>query len=155
MTDQHESDASALGHLRVLDLGGPTTQFATRILGDLGADVIKIEPPGGDPLRNQAPFANGQPGPDRSIPFLSDNHNKRSVVLDLETDDGRDATSANSPPPQTSSSSPLTAPTLMISASVMPTSQPPTPASSTPPSAPLDDSAPVATTSARSSPFRP
>ena len=91
MTDQHESDAPALGHLRVLDLGGPTTQFATRILGDLGADVIKIEPPGGDPLRNQAPFANGQPGPDRSIPFLSDNHNKRSVVLDLETDDGRGA----------------------------------------------------------------
>ena len=91
MTDQHESDSSALGHLRVLDLGGPAAQFATRILGDLGADVIKIEPPGGDPLRNQAPFANGQPGPDRSIPFLSDNHNKRSVVLDLETDDGRDA----------------------------------------------------------------
>ena len=89
MTD-HESP-SALGHLRVLDLGGPTPQFATRLLGDLGADVIKIEPPGGDPLRNQAPFANGQPGPDRSIPFLSDNHNKRSVVLDLETNDGRDA----------------------------------------------------------------
>ena len=91
MTDQHESDASALGHLRVLDLGGPTPQFATRVLGDLGADVIKIEPPDGDPLRNQPPFANGQPGPDRSIPFLSDNHNKSSVVLDLETDDGRDA----------------------------------------------------------------
>ena len=91
MTDQSESGGAALGHLRVLDLGGPTPQFATRLLGDLGADVIKIEPPGGDPLRNQAPFANGQPGPDRSIPFISDNHNKRSVVLDLETDDGRDA----------------------------------------------------------------
>lgn len=91
MTDQNESDAVALGHLRVLDLGGPTPQFATRLLGDLGADVIKIEPPGGDPLRSQAPFANGQPGSDRSIPFLSDNHNKRSVVLDIETQDGRDS----------------------------------------------------------------
>ena len=92
MTDQNDTghDASALAHMRVLDLGGPTPQFATRLLGDLGADVIKIEPPGGDPLRSQAPFANGQTGPDNSIPFLSDNHNKRSVVLDLETDDGRD-----------------------------------------------------------------
>ena len=91
MTDQNESDGAALGHLRVLDLGGPTPQFATRLLGDLGADVIKIEPPGGDPLRNQAPFAGNTPDPDRSIPFISDNHNKRSIVLDLETSDGRDA----------------------------------------------------------------
>ncbi len=91
MTDQNASDAAALGHLRVLDLGGSTPQFATRLLGDLGADVIKIEPPGGDPARNQAPFAGNTPDPERSIPFISDNHNKRSVVLDLETDDGRDS----------------------------------------------------------------
>lgn len=91
MTDQDGSGAAALGHLRVLDLGGPTPQFATRLLGDLGADVIKIEPPGGDPLRSQAPFAGGTPDPERSIPFISDNHNKRSVIVDLETDDGRDA----------------------------------------------------------------
>ena len=96
MANKHERDTRdttgegiALGHLRVLDLGGPTPQFATRLLGDFGADVIKVEPPGGDPLRNQAPFANDRPGPDRSIPFLSDNHNKRSIVLDLETDEGR------------------------------------------------------------------
>ena len=72
-------------------LAGPSAQFATRILGDLGADVIKIEPPGGDPLRSQPPFANGQPGPERSIPFLADNHNKRSIVLDLETGEGRES----------------------------------------------------------------
>ncbi len=89
MTDQNES--GALGHLRVLDLGGPTPQFATRLLGDLGADVIKIEPPGGDPLRNRDPFAGNTPDPDRSIPFISDNHNKRSIVLDLETEEGRDS----------------------------------------------------------------
>ena len=86
----NDGESAALQHLRVLDLGGPSAQFATRLLGDLGADVIKIEPPAGDPLRSQPPFANGQPGPERSIPFLADNHNKRSVVLDLETDDGRD-----------------------------------------------------------------
>ncbi len=89
MTDQQ--DTPALGHLRVLDLGGPAVQFATRLLGDLGADIIKIEPPGGDPLRNQPPYASGQPGPNRSIPFLADNHNKRSIVLDLETDAGRES----------------------------------------------------------------
>ena len=86
-----EGGAEALGHLRVLDLGGPSPQFATRLLGDLGADVIKIEPPGGDPLRNQAPFAGNSPDPERSIPFIANNHNKRSVVIDLESDEGRDA----------------------------------------------------------------
>ena len=89
MTDQNEF--GALEHLRVLDLGGPSAQFATRLLGDLGADVIKIEPPGGDPLRNQPPFANGEPGPNRSIPFTAANHNKRSIVLDLETEEGRES----------------------------------------------------------------
>ncbi len=91
MTDRNGSDTAALGHLRVLDLGGPTPQFATRLLGDLGADVIKIEPPGGDSLRNQAPFAGNTVDPERSIAFISDNHNKRSIVLDLETEDGRDS----------------------------------------------------------------
>ncbi len=92
MTDQNGNESpSALAHLRVLDLGGPTPQFATRLLGDLGADVIKVEPPGGDPLRMQAPFAGGAPHPERSIPFIFDNHNKRSVVLDIETDEGRSA----------------------------------------------------------------
>ena len=89
MTDENES--GALEHLRVLDLGGPSAQFAARLLGDLGADVIKIEPPGGDPLRTQGPFANGEPGPNRSIPFTAANHNKRSIVLDLETDEGRES----------------------------------------------------------------
>ncbi len=91
MTDQNDNDAAALQHLRVLDLGGPSAQFATRLLGDLGADVIKIEPPGGDPLRSQPPFANGEPGLNRSIPFTAANHNKRSIVLDLETGEGRES----------------------------------------------------------------
>ena len=93
MTDrQRQSEASsALAHLRVLDLGGPSPQFAARLLGDLGADVIKIEPPGGDPLRRHAPFAGNTPDPERSIPFIANNHNKRSVVIDLETVEGHEA----------------------------------------------------------------
>ncbi|MGW4334101.1 CaiB/BaiF CoA transferase family protein [Rhodococcus koreensis] len=67
-------------------LAGP---FATMVLADLGADVIKIEPPRGDFIRDQGPFA-----PDDELRafggyFQSVNRNKRSVVLDLTTEDGR------------------------------------------------------------------
>ena len=80
---------SALGHLRVLDLTGPLNQLCARIFADLGADVIKIEPPKGDPSRRMGPFLNGQPGPERSLTFVLNNRGKRRVVLDLESEDGR------------------------------------------------------------------
>ena len=80
-----------LDDVRVLDLtrhaAGP---FATRLLADYGADVIKIEPPEGDPSRHLPPFLGDEPGPDRSGMFLFLNTNKRSVVLDLKTDEGRE-----------------------------------------------------------------
>ncbi|MBI4236409.1 MAG: CoA transferase [Chloroflexi bacterium] len=75
---------SALGVFRVLDLSGPMGQPCARYLADLGADVIKVEPPGGDPARRMAPFVGGEPHPEKSIYFLYFNTNKRSVVLDLE-----------------------------------------------------------------------
>jgi len=84
-----ERDASALGPLRVLDfsrvLAGP---FATMMLGDLGADVTKIERPGiGDETRSWAP-----PYDDRgeATYFQAVNRNKHSVALDLGTESGRD-----------------------------------------------------------------
>jgi crotonobetainyl-CoA:carnitine CoA-transferase CaiB-like acyl-CoA transferase len=60
--------------------------FATQIMGDLGADVIKIEPPGGDWSRRWS-LANAFPGGE-SLSFLAFNRNKRSIVLDLKTSDG-------------------------------------------------------------------
>ena len=74
--------------VRVLDLTefifGP---YATQTLGDLGAEVIKIENPGGDRQRHGSKHAASE---DMSALFMSMNRNKRSVVLDLKADDGRD-----------------------------------------------------------------
>jgi len=61
--------------------------FATQILGDLGADVIKVEPPGGDVLRNNGPSRN----PRMSALFLHSNRNKRSIVLDLKEEAARES----------------------------------------------------------------
>jgi crotonobetainyl-CoA:carnitine CoA-transferase CaiB-like acyl-CoA transferase len=78
--------------VRVIDvsrvLAGP---FATMLLADLGADVIKVEPPAGDETREWGPPWWGDPADRRSAYFASVNRNKRSIVLDLHTDEGRAA----------------------------------------------------------------
>src|ERR1051325_426621 len=74
----------ALAHLRIIEIGDIPASYATRLLADLGADVIKIEPPGGDPNRSLPPFAGGIVHPERSLTFINANTNKRSVVLDLD-----------------------------------------------------------------------
>jgi formyl-CoA transferase len=75
-----------LDGVRVVDLttvlSGP---YATLLLADLGADVVKVEPPGGDITRGLGPAAHEGMG----AVFMSCNRNKRSVVLDLATDEGR------------------------------------------------------------------
>ena len=86
--------AAALDHLRVLDLTNGLGQMCPRALGDLGADVIKIEPLEGDPTRRMAPFAGDEPGPERSLRFIHANRSKRSAVIDLDTQEGRDAVRA-------------------------------------------------------------
>jgi crotonobetainyl-CoA:carnitine CoA-transferase CaiB-like acyl-CoA transferase len=83
-----EADLNVLQGIRVVDvtqnIAGP---HSTQTLADLGADVIKIEPPGGDPTRTWGPpFWEGE-----APLFLAYNRNKRSVVLDLKSDVGRDA----------------------------------------------------------------
>ncbi len=86
MNDQPEM----LAPYRVLDLTDERGQFAGKLLADLGADVIKVEPPQGDPARNRGPFVDDIPGPDRSLRWLAWNANKRSVTLDLSDAAGRD-----------------------------------------------------------------
>jgi benzylsuccinate CoA-transferase BbsE subunit len=75
---------------RVLDLCDETGQFCGKILGDLGADVIKIEPPCGDPARNKGPFYHDMPHPEKSLHWFFTNLNKRGITLNLETAAGRD-----------------------------------------------------------------
>ena len=77
-----------LDGIRVIDLTtvmmGP---YATQILGDYGADVIKVEPPGGDIMRHAPPMRN----PGMGAMYLQGNRNKRSIVLDLKTEAGKHA----------------------------------------------------------------
>jgi crotonobetainyl-CoA:carnitine CoA-transferase CaiB-like acyl-CoA transferase len=75
--------AAPLAHLRVVDLTDLRGALAGRILADLGADVVKVEPTGGDPARLTPPFAGGEPSPDRSLPFLYRHANKRGAPIDL------------------------------------------------------------------------
>ena len=84
------TNESALGHLRVIELGDMPASYATRQLADLGAAVIKIEPPGGDPNRLLPPFAGNIEHPERSLTFVNANTNKRSLMLDLERDSDRE-----------------------------------------------------------------
>ncbi len=78
-----------LSPYRVLDLTTERGLLCGQILGDLGADVIKIEPPGGSPARQLGPFYQDQPHPDRSLYWWSYNRNKRGITLNLESPDGQ------------------------------------------------------------------
>ena len=71
--------------LRILDLsGGIAGPFCAKLLGDLGADVVKVEPPAGDPSRAEGPFPDGTPDPERSAGFFFLNTSKRGIVLDID-----------------------------------------------------------------------
>ena len=79
-----------LGSYRVLDLTDEKGQLCGRILGDLGADVVQVEPPGGDPCRRLGPFYQNVRAPEHSLTWFALNANKRGITLDLETLQGRD-----------------------------------------------------------------
>lgn len=76
--------AGALDGLRVVELASEHAAWAGKLLADLGADVIVVEPPGGHPSRAYGPFLDDEPGPERSLFWWNYNTSKRSVVLDLE-----------------------------------------------------------------------
>jgi len=73
-----------LSNLRVLDLTDGGASIAARMLSDLGADVVLVEPPGGAASRMCGPFADDLPGPDRSLEFWSRHRGKHSIKLDLD-----------------------------------------------------------------------
>lgn len=75
----------------VIDLTDDRGELASMILGDMGADVIKVEPPQGSPSRRMPPFLDDAPEPERSLQFFAFNRNKRSITLDLEAQAGRRA----------------------------------------------------------------
>ena len=79
-----------LSDLRVVELCDELGQLAGKLLDDMGADVIKVEPPGGSSARAIGPFVKDRPGPNRSLNFWYHNTNKRSVVLDLDSPDDRE-----------------------------------------------------------------
>jgi benzylsuccinate CoA-transferase BbsE subunit len=78
-----------LNGVRVLDLSGEIGHFCGKLLAGMGAEVIKVEPPPGDPLRRQGPFLHDRPGLERSLRWLTLNSGKRGVTLDRRRPDGR------------------------------------------------------------------
>ena len=85
----NSSMQGALADLRVIEPSRERSVFAGKLLADMGADVILVEPPGGDPIRSYAPFLEDEAGPERSLYFWHYNTSERGIVLDLEAEDGR------------------------------------------------------------------
>ena len=78
-----------LSPYRVLDLTNERGLLCGQMLGDLGADVIIVEPPGGSSARQIGPFYQDDPHPDRSLYWWAYNRNKRAITLDLDTNEGQ------------------------------------------------------------------
>jgi len=79
-----------LNGCRALDLTDDKGFLCGKILADLGVDVIKVEPPGGEPSRRIGPFWHDIPDPEKSLYWFAYNSNKRGITLNLETRDGKE-----------------------------------------------------------------
>ncbi|HJV26433.1 MAG TPA: CoA transferase [Aromatoleum sp.] len=82
--------AQNFSRFRVLDMTGELGPYAAKMFAGLGADVIHLEPPAGDPLRRVGPFFHNEPGVQASLPYLYYNAGKRGLALDLEKEAGRE-----------------------------------------------------------------
>ena len=87
---KREERDSPLSPFRALDLTDEKGYFCGKMLADLGADVIKVEPPEGDPGRNIGPFYHDIPDKEKSLYFFAYNTNKKSITLNIETKDGQE-----------------------------------------------------------------
>ncbi len=81
---------TALSDLRVLDLTDIKGAMCAKLFGDMGADVLKIEPPDGDAMRRIGPFLDGKPHRERSLLFWFYNTSKRGITLDLNQTAGQE-----------------------------------------------------------------
>jgi benzylsuccinate CoA-transferase BbsE subunit len=79
-----------LSNCRVLDLTDEKGFLCGKILADLGADVIKVEKPGGDSARNRGPFWHDIPEPEKSLYWFAYNSNKRGITLNIADIEGQD-----------------------------------------------------------------
>jgi benzylsuccinate CoA-transferase BbsE subunit len=86
MTEENEG---MLSPYRVLDLTDERGYFAAKLLGDLGADVIKVEKPSGDSGRKQGPFYHDIEEPEKSLFWMGLNTNKRGITLNIESAKGK------------------------------------------------------------------
>ncbi len=85
-----EKTEGMLSPYRVLDLTDEKGLICGKILGDMGADVIKIEKPGGDATRNTGPFYHDDPDPEKSLFWFALNTSKRGITLNIETAEGQE-----------------------------------------------------------------
>ena len=90
MEKEGNKSASALSDIRVLDLSDEKGMLCGSILANLGADVIKVEKPGGDSARQIGPFYHDRVDPEHSLYWFSFNTDKRGITLDIETESGSD-----------------------------------------------------------------
>jgi crotonobetainyl-CoA:carnitine CoA-transferase CaiB-like acyl-CoA transferase len=84
-----QTKPGALDGVRVVEVGDRIGEYCGLVLAGLGAEVIKVEPPEGAESRRMGPFVDDVPDPERSLHFWAYNRGKRSIVLDLDTDEGR------------------------------------------------------------------
>ncbi|UCC60626.1 MAG: CoA transferase, partial [Dehalococcoidia bacterium] len=78
-----------LDSYRVLDLTDDRGALCGKVLAELGADVVKVEPPGGDPSRKVGPYYHDTPDPEKSLYWFAFNINKRGITLNIETRAGQ------------------------------------------------------------------
>jgi crotonobetainyl-CoA:carnitine CoA-transferase CaiB-like acyl-CoA transferase len=82
---------SALKGTRVVEISNERIAFAGKLMGDMGADVVLVEAPGGDPSRKYGPFVDDEPDSEKSLYWWHYNTSKRGIVLDLDLDAAREA----------------------------------------------------------------
>jgi crotonobetainyl-CoA:carnitine CoA-transferase CaiB-like acyl-CoA transferase len=83
------AEGASLSGVRIVELSDEKAEYCGLVLAGLGAEVVKVERPGGDPTRRIGPFYEDVADPERSLFFWNYNRSKRSVVLDLEAEDDR------------------------------------------------------------------